>query len=158
MSKHVIALVIAAVVAVGLFLKHKAIAAFTGALWNKSTEWFWRFVYRKIQTVAPPAPAAAEPSNLNTYRGLFDGYGQYSNHPAEHFFTLVDGETIIKVPVLKTNLLTSVQKRELVEIDTQTGACLGAEVVLRVRINPKSNAPPRASTPRTGGGPQSWME
>jgi hypothetical protein len=74
------------------------------------------------------------PTNEKTYRGIFNGYSQYTNWPHEHVVTLVNSDMVTKVPVVRTNMLSGVQPGEFVEIDTQTGIYHGEEVVLRVRF------------------------
>jgi hypothetical protein len=118
------------------FIKRKAISALTNAAWNSADKWLWTFVHGRLQKVAPtPQPLQRQvPANERTYRGKFYGCHQFANYPHEHYFTLIDGSTTIKVPVTKTNLLSGVQTGALVQIDTLTGVNYYAEVVQRVRV------------------------
>jgi hypothetical protein len=137
MWHYFIALAFVAVLAVWGWLKHRAITTFTGALWNRGDKWLWGFFKRKLETVAPPTPQAPTPANEKTYHGIFQEY--IYNPPSRRFFTLLDGETTVQVPVVRvnTNLLTSLHRGDLVEIDTKTGVYIGEEVVLRVRVKRK---------------------
>jgi hypothetical protein len=135
-SARVVALIVAAGLLLWAAVKRKAISALTNAARASADKWFWTFVYGRIQKVAPPPqprPRQA-PSNERTYQGKFYGCHQFANYPHEHYFTLIDGSTTIKVPVMKTNLFSGVQTGALVQIDTLTGVNYHAEVVQRVRV------------------------
>jgi hypothetical protein len=112
------------------WLKRKAISTAVGAVGGAVNDRFWGHLRKQLRIPS----AAPTPSNLRSYRGIFEGCHQYANYPHENYFTLTDGSTRTKVPIIKTNLLSGVQHGETVEVDTQVGLARGAEVVLRVRI------------------------
>jgi hypothetical protein len=116
--------------------KHKAIAEVTGAATNAIDSRLFGWFGKKLHAhLPPPSESQTSPRDERTYRGLFQGFHQYANHPNEWAVTLVDESgTTIKVPLFRTNLLTGVQYGDVVEIDTLSGANYFAEIVQRVRI------------------------
>lgn len=111
------------------WLKRKTITTALGATRRVASERFWAYIGRKVQ-----ANGKAASTNEKTYRGTFVIYSQYANYPHEYFFELVNNGVTTKVPVMKTNLLSGVQRGEHVEIDTRI-ASLTTEAVLRVRVS-----------------------
>lgn len=138
LSARITGLLVVAAVAVVGWLKRKAIATFTGAVWKAVDKGFWNFIHRKLQSVEKPSSSTTQvqPANQRTYRGRFNGYFQYENPPREWFFEIENDGTFTKVPVLKTNLnlFSGVTPGTPVEVDTQVGVYHGVEIVQRVRI------------------------
>jgi hypothetical protein len=103
--------VVAAVFALGLFIKRKTIGALTSAAWNAAKKKFFGWFSDNL----PQRKSGAE----RTYRGIFMGCAQYENPPHEWYFTLVENGVTHKVSVWASNLLSGVQHGSWVEIDTE---------------------------------------
>ena len=126
----IIGLIAVAGLAIFGWLKGKAIATATSVVSRTVRDRFWNYVRRNVQV---ETKQGARP-NERTYRGVFRGCFQYENWPREHYFEVDDGGTIVKVPIMRTNLLSGVAPGKTVAIDTMVGANYYAEIVQRVRI------------------------
>jgi len=129
-----ITLLIVGVGTVWAWLKHRTIAGVSSAATKAAESRFFGWFGKKLYAASPPPITTGKPNNERTYRGVFQSCLQYANPPAEHFFTLEDRGSTIKVPIVRTNLLSGVQRGEFVEIDTRVGIYHGTEVVQRVRV------------------------
>ena len=123
----------AAVIALVVFIKRKAIGASTAAARDIIKKKFFGWFSKNLPY--------QKPANERTYKGIFMGFFQYSNPPHEWFFTLLENGTEYKVPTMRSNLLSGVQEGTSIEIDTQVLASAKVEVIRRVRV--------RSKTPKT---------
>jgi len=112
------------VIGIGLLLFAAIKARAIKKACDTAMAWCWKELRKRVS----PDP------NAKTYKGTFQGFYQFENYPHEWFFTVIHKCVITKVPTMKTNLLSSVQRGAFVEIDTQVLPGAKVEVVRRVRV------------------------
>ena len=126
-----------AALAVWGWAKRRTLGLLTSTLSDAAGERFWTFVRRKVNEVSKPNQHQI-PTNERTYRGVFQGYAQHEPHemgyPVQRFLTILDGGTVLKIPVAQTNLFAHLHPGQFVEVDTRIGIFNDREVVQRVRL------------------------
>jgi hypothetical protein len=123
--------VVAAALALGLFIKGKAIGAATSAMWRKLDSWFWEKMRTKLQ-IQPHAGQTGQ-TDCRTYKGIFVDYVFSSTPYPRHTLTMSCNGFQVNVPVDNTSLLSGIKRGTLIEVDTEVRS--GCEFVRRVRID-----------------------
>jgi hypothetical protein len=104
--------------------KAKAIQATLTALWKAASERFWNWVRTKLAV-------DLRGTSGRTYKGRFEDYWYIGSPHDAWFFSLSHNGVRTTVPVLETQMLATVKRGTLVEVDTEVLS--GVESVQRVR-------------------------
>ena len=125
--------VIAAAVALLVFIKKKAIGAVASAAWKKCDSWFWERVRVKVHPQLQ-TPQHGQ-THLRTYTGTFQDYVYRSLAPSGHTLTLSSNGFLVHIPVNFTHMLLGIKQGQYIEVDTEVTAGHHDELVKRVRVD-----------------------